>query len=100
MLAGIPVFGSARGSGVWQQTSRFPLVSSCQTRFEDSIRVGAADSSGAGVLLVPHACAAWEPDESRKQCKGGGERRVLEREMLWLAKSLGEKGKKCRPGGG
>lgn len=64
MLASILVLGSAQGSGAWQQASHFPLVSSCQTRFEDSIRVGAADSSGAGVPLAPCTRAAWEPDES------------------------------------
>lgn len=77
VLAGVLVLGSTRGSGARQQASHFPLVSSCQTRFEDSIRVGAADSSGAGVLLAPCAHAAREPDESRKQRKGGEERRVF-----------------------
>lgn len=94
MLTTIPVLSGARGSsawgsGAWQQASHFPLVSSCQTRFEDSIRVGAADSSGAGMLLIPHAGAAWGPDESQKRCKWGRKGKALEKEAFGLAKCLG-----------
>lgn len=63
---------STRGCGARQQAPHFPLVSSCQTRFEDPITVGAADRSGAGVLLAPSTRAAWEPDERREQREGVG----------------------------
>lgn len=72
MFSSILVLSSARGFEAWQQASHFLLVSSCQTRFEDSIRVGAADSSAAGVLLAPRARAAWEPDESDAKGVGRG----------------------------